>query len=218
MSEGKNSVFYDAISYRTHRYTQTLAGVHNISSNTLNKCRPLYLCITRDLPFICFCFSVLFLLLLFLSVHQRRRWVEEGRREAPSKVICNQGNGQSQPVCERVAATRSAPQHSTTFISVQPSRTPLLATLYPSHEAEIWPLIAEDPFRFQARPCRIRGGPNDVPTRVSASTSTHPVGVIPSWFHIPSLFILLGTGNDPMKRQGSIKTQPQPMMIIVDVI
>jgi hypothetical protein len=47
-------------------------------------------------------------LFLFLSLHQRRRWVEVGRREVPSTVICNQGNGQSLSVCETVATTREA--------------------------------------------------------------------------------------------------------------
>ena len=51
-------------------------------------------------------------LFLFLSLYQRRRWVEEGRREVPSTVICNQGNGQSLSDCQTVAPTRESPMNT----------------------------------------------------------------------------------------------------------
>jgi hypothetical protein len=133
-----------------------------ISCNFLNKCRPLYFWITMDPTLYVSLFLPYSFFIFFLSLYQRRRWVEEGRREVPSTVICNQGNGQYLSHCQTVAPTREAPMNTS------------LVVLYCSNVAATWTLIAKEPFRFQASPCTIRGRPNHTTMYLSPSTSVPP--------------------------------------------
>jgi len=135
----------------------------------------------------------------FLSLYRRRQWEEEGRREVPSKVICNQGNGQSPSVCETVAPTREAPLNTSPAI------------LYCSNVAATWTLTAKEQSRSQASPCTIPGRPNQTTMCLCPSTSVSPTRQI-SFHQCP--IVVFNSSSSGRTKITSEATDPQRHTLI----